>query len=255
MSDRYHWLAEILRKAQGRTDSDTGQDIDVGYEVMQLRADLNDACALVVSAGLATGHADSAAQLVAEVLDQVADMRAEIDRLQKIIKTASSDYIDIVFTAPPGPGDECVFVEAENTRGESIRVGEWVERTDGFWALRIPSKHAEIERLTAERDFDRAHIESLQNKIAQASAEVVALEDEVERLKWLEKTTNRAGHLSIAMQEIERLQQKRNEIIEMCAKVCERVIGHYFEYLNLGESENATAVECAAAIRALKEER
>jgi proteasome assembly chaperone (PAC2) family protein len=51
-------------------------------EVMS-RADLNAACALVASAGLATGHADSAAQLVAEVLDQVADIRAEAERLQQ----------------------------------------------------------------------------------------------------------------------------------------------------------------------------
>jgi len=107
---------------------------------------------------------------------------------------------------------------------------------------------AEIELLRAERDFDRAHIESLQNKIAQASAEVVALEDEVERLKWLEKTTNRAGHLSIAMQEIERLQQKRNEIIERCAEVCD-------EEVRLTKDMKAALIAgiCAAAIRALKE--
>jgi uncharacterized small protein (DUF1192 family) len=58
-------------------------------EVMRLRADLNAACALVVSAGLATGHADSAEQLVAEVLDQVADLRAEIERLRAALKEES----------------------------------------------------------------------------------------------------------------------------------------------------------------------
>ena len=46
-------------------------------------------------------------------------------------------YIDIVFDGPPGPVTGR-FVEVENERGASIRVGEWVERDDGYWALRIP---------------------------------------------------------------------------------------------------------------------
>ena len=33
-------LAEVLRKAQGRTDAETGQQIDVGYEVAQLSAEI-----------------------------------------------------------------------------------------------------------------------------------------------------------------------------------------------------------------------
>jgi hypothetical protein len=40
MSDHHHWLAEILRKAQGRTDAETGQAIDVGYEVMNIRTEI-----------------------------------------------------------------------------------------------------------------------------------------------------------------------------------------------------------------------
>lgn len=45
-------------------------------------------------------------------------------------------YVDIVFDGPPThePGR---FVEVENSEGVSIRFGEWVERTDGFWALRL----------------------------------------------------------------------------------------------------------------------
>lgn len=46
-------------------------------------------------------------------------------------------YIDIVFTAPPGPGGECVFVEVENGRGKSVNIGEWVKREDGLYALRL----------------------------------------------------------------------------------------------------------------------
>ncbi|MFC4852771.1 hypothetical protein [Actinophytocola glycyrrhizae] len=44
--------------------------------------------------------------------------------------------INIVFDGPPsheGPR----FVEVEDDAGRSIRVGEWVPRDDGYWALRI----------------------------------------------------------------------------------------------------------------------
>jgi hypothetical protein len=67
---------------------------------------------------------------------------------------------------------------------------EQVREINQQWAMKdtaneLTRLRAEIERLRAERDFDRAHIESLQNKLAQASAEVVALEDEAERLKQI----------------------------------------------------------------------
>lgn len=45
--------------------------------------------------------------------------------------------VDIVFDGPPGPVAGR-FVEVEDSNAESINVGEWVERDDGFWALRIP---------------------------------------------------------------------------------------------------------------------
>lgn len=44
--------------------------------------------------------------------------------------------VDIVFDGPPTmPAPS--FVEVENMQGESIRVGEWVQRPDGYWALRL----------------------------------------------------------------------------------------------------------------------
>lgn len=46
-------------------------------------------------------------------------------------------YIDIVFDGPPGP-EAGRFVEVENSAGASISFGEWVHRSDGYWALRIP---------------------------------------------------------------------------------------------------------------------
>ncbi len=47
------------------------------------------------------------------------------------------DYVDIVFTGPPGPDTEAHFVEVEDPRGYSMRLGEWLEREDGYWVLRI----------------------------------------------------------------------------------------------------------------------
>lgn len=46
-------------------------------------------------------------------------------------------YIDIVFDGPPAP-ESGRFIEVENEAGASIKVGEWIERPDGYWALRIP---------------------------------------------------------------------------------------------------------------------
>jgi len=46
-------------------------------------------------------------------------------------------FVDIVFDGPPGP-EGPRFVEVEDHHGQSISFGEWVERPDGYWALRIP---------------------------------------------------------------------------------------------------------------------
>ena len=42
--------------------------------------------------------------------------------------------INILFDGPPSR-----FVEVETDDGESINVGEWIERNDGLWSLRITS--------------------------------------------------------------------------------------------------------------------
>ena len=44
--------------------------------------------------------------------------------------------INIIFDGPPGPVSGR-FVEVETDDGKGIKVGEWIEREDGFWALRI----------------------------------------------------------------------------------------------------------------------
>ena len=49
--------------------------------------------------------------------------------------------IDIDFDGPPGPVAGR-FVEVERD-GKSVRFGEWVNRGDGTWALRIPDPEPE----------------------------------------------------------------------------------------------------------------
>jgi len=45
--------------------------------------------------------------------------------------------IDIVFDGPPSH-ESGRFVEVEDADGKSIRYGEWLQRADGYWVLRIP---------------------------------------------------------------------------------------------------------------------
>jgi len=50
-------------------------------------------------------------------------------------------YVDIVFDGPPGP-EAGRFVEVEDASGKSIKLGEWLQRPDGSWALRIQATGA-----------------------------------------------------------------------------------------------------------------
>lgn len=51
------------------------------------------------------------------------------------------DYIAVVFDGPPSH-ESGRFVECETPDGRSINVGEWVQRDDWLWELRIPSHTA-----------------------------------------------------------------------------------------------------------------
>jgi hypothetical protein len=44
--------------------------------------------------------------------------------------------INIIFDGPPAH-ESGRFIECETDDGKGISVGEWVERPDGLWALRI----------------------------------------------------------------------------------------------------------------------
>jgi hypothetical protein len=44
--------------------------------------------------------------------------------------------LDIVFDGPPGPTSGR-FIEVEDCKGRSVSVGKWIDRGNGYWALRI----------------------------------------------------------------------------------------------------------------------
>jgi hypothetical protein len=44
--------------------------------------------------------------------------------------------INIVFDGPPSP-DGGRFVEVETDDGRSISIGQWLQRSDGYWVLRM----------------------------------------------------------------------------------------------------------------------
>lgn len=52
--------------------------------------------------------------------------------------------IRIVFDGPPSH-ESGRFVEIEDTEGRSINMGEWHDRGDGFWELRLKSEPPKTE--------------------------------------------------------------------------------------------------------------
>lgn len=62
------------------------------------------------------------------------------------------DAINLVFDGPPSH-ESGRFVEVELDDGRSVGCGEWIERPDGLWALRITA--GDIERVTGVRTRSR----------------------------------------------------------------------------------------------------
>lgn len=63
----------------------------------------------------------------------------------------TSEYIDIVFDGPPRPAAGR-FIEVEDATGASITFGEWIERPDGYWALRFTPTGINPEFIKALQD-------------------------------------------------------------------------------------------------------
>lgn len=45
-------------------------------------------------------------------------------------------HIDVVFDGPPSR-EAGRFIEVEDDQGRSLTFGQWVQRSDGYWALRF----------------------------------------------------------------------------------------------------------------------
>lgn len=52
-----------------------------------------------------------------------------------------TDYVDILFDGPPSHKSGR-FVEVENSKRQSIKIGEWIHRDDGYWVLRFARSDA-----------------------------------------------------------------------------------------------------------------
>lgn len=63
--------------------------------------------------------------------------------------------IHFLFDGPPGP-EGPRFIESETPDGKSVNAGEWHERPDGFWELRVYTQ----DRPTLLNAFDDAITEA-----------------------------------------------------------------------------------------------
>ena len=74
-------------------------------------------------------------------------------------------YIDIVFDGPPSH-ESGRFVEVENQDGLSINFGEWVQRHDGLWALRIVDSGSQLAASENERAAGEWKISAIKDLLA-----------------------------------------------------------------------------------------
>ena len=83
------------------------------------------------------------------------DILGMIARIDAAERRNQGNAINIVFDGPPGP-EICQFVEVEDDDGKGIRVGEWIERPDGLWALRIDAAENRVCRCEWVRDHTQS---------------------------------------------------------------------------------------------------
>ena len=57
------------------------------------------------------------------------------------LKEPTGRWFDIVFDGPPSH-ESGRFVEVEDSTGESVKAGDWIDRGNGLWALRIQYEQA-----------------------------------------------------------------------------------------------------------------
>lgn len=94
------------------------------------------------------------------------------------------DYIDVLFTGPPGP-EPGQFVEVEDPDGCSLRRGEWVHREDGYWALRLRDPEAPAVAPFDSRPDTFQHIGEVRARMLTCAMELLcrAHEHDVSKLE------------------------------------------------------------------------
>ena len=73
-----------------------------------------------------------------------------------------AEHVDIVFDGPPGPEGNR-FIEVEDASGRSIALGEWIERQDRRWVLRITAADFQKPR----RIVDVAEVQAALDRVAE----------------------------------------------------------------------------------------
>lgn len=79
-----------------------------------------------------------------DAIEHVKVQYAKLEALDRLhdedeAEKAKLEELDVVFDGPPGP-EGGRFVEVENRVGRSVKAGEWIERRDGYWVLRLTVK-------------------------------------------------------------------------------------------------------------------
>jgi hypothetical protein len=49
----------------------------------------------------------------------------------------ATEFVNICFDRGPGPWPQ-QLIDVEDDQGRSVNYGDWLEREDGTWALRVP---------------------------------------------------------------------------------------------------------------------
>jgi hypothetical protein len=87
--------------------------------------------------GALNAHERNALNEAVKQLPSISALRTLRDRLLVAPQPAQTgDYIDVVFDGPPSH-ESGRFVECEDPDGKSVNAGEWIDRGNGLWALRI----------------------------------------------------------------------------------------------------------------------
>jgi predicted RNase H-like nuclease (RuvC/YqgF family) len=149
----YTAMAEILRKAQGHTSTDTGEPIDVGYEVMTLRKEIDQCRRETASFESMLKERDAeidqwrkaSQDLTAQMLDE---MRLNERLKAELAAVVNESFTTERVTAPP---------DAKDAEIERLRM-EYAEYRE-VSANESDAREAEIERLREQHQMLRGELE------------------------------------------------------------------------------------------------